>query len=131
MARMWLRAMKLRTPVHGSRTTRARSSIPNVSGSVFISHCLVTRASYRERADLEVARHRAHLVGEAGEVDVHREAHRLIERAEEVVVVGRHHDARLEAPEDAIEVARREAAPRDAAQEDVDAAVADGVIDEI
>src|SRR3569623_516428 len=78
----------------------------------------------------QVARGGTHLVDETREVHVEREA-LLAARAEEIVVVGRHDRLRLQGAHDALDVAAREAAARDAAQEDIYAAIAELVLEQI
>jgi hypothetical protein len=89
-------------------------------------------ASPRPRgADRELARHRADLVDEAGQVDVQVHGQRRVERTEEVVEVVRHDQLRREGAQEPVDVAGGEAPPRDPAQEHVDAAMDQRVLDQI
>src|SRR5690606_15762204 len=79
----------------------------------------------------EVTRDARGLLDERGEVHVQRKRERLFERAEEVVVVVGNDELRIEAPEEALDVALGEAAPGDAGEEGVDAAARDLVVDQV
>ncbi len=83
----------------------------------------------RQRGELDLAADRADLLWQLGELDVGDELHLVAERPEEVVVVGGDDDARVEAGEDALPVVAGEAAAGDPGEEDVDAALADRVVD--
>src|ERR1700733_14835671 len=84
-----------------------------------------------ESGDLEVAAHRGDLVGNSGEVDVRGEPHRGVDGTEEVVEVAGDDRAWLQSGQDSRPVVVCEAAPGDAGEEHVDAAVVKCVVDEV
>ena len=84
-----------------------------------------------EGGDAGVAADGADLLGERRELNVGDELHFAPERAEEVVVVGGDDDLGVEQGEDPPPVVLGEVAAGDAGEEDVDAALAHRVVDQV
>ena len=114
------------------RQALRRLTRPRLARYMTVNAARVGLESARGRAAmLDVGADRADLLGQLGELDVGDELQRLAQRAEEVVVVGGDDDPRVEAGEDALPVVVGEAAAGDAGEEDVDAALADRVVDQV
>src|SRR4051794_171002 len=85
----------------------------------------------RERRDADVTRDRRQLAGDLGQPHALHEAQAAPQRREEVVVVRGDDEARVEARQDPLPVAGRDAAPGDAGEEDVHRLVAQRVVVEV